>query len=143
MKCTSITIHAFRWIFFLHMVLKPWLKNNFELEISSIFSISSVKSVNLYVLVTALSSLMYNSIPSLDDIRWHDNMLLYCGHYIFVTHNLIYSLGEVSHTWLEELLGWWKFIIIDLKWIEPQISLFNNNRGFLRDIFSSSTHCIL
>ena len=31
--------------------------------------------------------------------------------------------GIGIHTWLEELLGWRKFIIIGLKWIEPQISI--------------------
>ena len=39
--------------------------------------------------------------------------------------------GERKNTlnpriWLEELLGWRKFIIIDLKRIEPQISLFKS-----------------
>ena len=29
----------------------------------------------------------------------------------------------IQHTWLEELLGCQKFIIIGLKWIEPQISI--------------------
>ena len=29
----------------------------------------------------------------------------------------------IIHTWLEEIIGWRKFIIIDLKGIEPKISL--------------------
>ena len=31
-----------------------------------------------------------------------------------------------GHIWLEEILGWQKFITIDSKWIEPQISLFKS-----------------
>ena len=51
----------------------------------------------------------------------------------------------IPHTWLEEIMGWQKFIIKDLRWIEPQISqqginlkLTAINGGFLRNIFSSN-----